>query len=56
MGNQLKNKIKQVSKVVESVLPEVEVDGVTNKKGNIRKTAHSYEKTFKGDFLDKFRT
>ncbi len=49
-GNQLKNKIKQVSKVVESVLPEVEVDGVTNKKGNIRKTAHSYEKTFKGDF------
>ena len=49
-GNQLSNKIKKVSRVVESVLPEVQVDGVTNKKGNIRKTAHSYAKTFKGDF------
>lgn len=48
--SQLKKKIKAISKVVEQVIPEIEVDGLTNKKGNIRKTVHQYDKIFEGDF------
>lgn len=47
---QMKKKIKALSKVLESVLPEIQVDGLTNKMGNIRKTVHEYPKLFKGDF------
>ena len=49
-GNQLKKKLKTISKCVENVVPETEIDGITNKKGMIRKTAHSYEKQFSGSF------
>jgi hypothetical protein len=49
-GAQLKKKLKTVSQSVVGVLPEVEVDGVTMKRGMIRKTAHSYPKLFDGRF------
>ena len=49
-GNQLKTKIKKISKCVSDVLPETEIEGITNKVGMIRKTAHSYQKTFAGHF------
>jgi len=49
-ANQLKSKLKKISKAVEKIIPEVEVKGITNKKGMIRKTAHRYEKNFSGDF------
>lgn len=49
-GNQLKHKIKKISEVVSAVLPEIEVPGITNKFGMIRKTAHSYQKSFNGQF------
>ena len=49
-GNQLKKKLKTISKCVENIIPEIEIDGITNKKGMIRKTAHSYEKQFSGKF------
>ncbi|MFA8344210.1 MAG: nucleotidyl transferase AbiEii/AbiGii toxin family protein, partial [Rhodothermaceae bacterium] len=49
-NNQLKRKIKKVSKVVNNVLPEQELEGVTHKKGMRRKTVHPYKKEFKGDF------
>jgi predicted nucleotidyltransferase component of viral defense system len=49
-GNQLKNKIKRISKCVEKILPEINIDGITNKFGMIRKTAHHYNKIFEGDF------
>lgn len=49
-GNQLKNKIKNISKCVSKLLPEVNIQGITNKKGKIRKTAHAYERVFKGNF------
>jgi hypothetical protein len=49
-ANQLKNKLKKVSKSVSTVLKEVEIDGITNKVGMIRKTAHNYPKTFTGYF------
>ncbi len=47
--NQLKRKIKTISKVVEGLLPEVPAD-ITQKMGMNRKTAHQYPKTFKGNF------
>lgn len=49
-GNQLKTKIKKISNCVSNVLPEIEIEGITNKLGMIRKTAHSYEKVFTGNF------
>ena len=48
--NQLKKKIRAISKVVEKVIPEIDIEGLTNKMGNIRKTVHQYDKLFKGDF------
>lgn len=49
-NNQLTNKIKKIGKIVSSNLPEIETDGITNKRGMNRKTAHSYNKVFEGDF------
>lgn len=48
--NVLKARIRSISKKVEEVLPEVNRDGITNKRGKIRKTAHDYDKIFKGDY------
>ena len=49
-SNQLKNKLKKITKVVGEVIPEIEINGITNKKGMIRKTAHNYPKIFEGLF------
>lgn len=49
-GNQLKTKIKKISKCVSDVLPEINIDGITNKVGMIRKTAHNYPRVFTGHF------
>jgi predicted nucleotidyltransferase component of viral defense system len=43
-SNQLKNKLRSVTAAVTELLPEIEVAGVTNKRGMIRKTAHVYKK------------
>jgi hypothetical protein len=48
--SKLKSKLKKVSNTIESILPEVEIKGVTQKKGMNRKTAHGYNKIFKGDY------
>lgn len=48
--SKLKSKIREVSKVIEPVLPEVEIPEITNKRGMNRKTAHSYNKTFTGNY------
>lgn len=48
--SRLKAKLKAVSGVLEDVLPETAIEGITNKKGMIRKTAHSYTREFKGDY------
>jgi len=48
--NKLKNKIRSVGKIVESIMPEVNIPGLTNKMGNIRKTVHQYKKIFRGNF------
>jgi predicted nucleotidyltransferase component of viral defense system len=50
-GNQLKNKLKAITDAVAEVMPEVEIEGVTNKKGMIRKTAHQYHtQNFSGSY------
>lgn len=49
-SNQLKNKLKKITKIVGNHLPEIEIEGITNKKGMIRKTAHNYPKIFEGLF------
>jgi len=48
--SKLKSKLKTVSTVVETVLPEVAIEGITHKMGMNRKTAHAYNKEFKGDY------
>jgi hypothetical protein len=48
--SKLKSKLKAVSTVVETVLPEVPIEGITHKMGMNRKTAHAYNKEFKGDY------
>lgn len=48
--SKLKSKLKKVSSAIEPVLPEVEIEGITQKMGMNRKTAHSYSKVFKGDY------
>ena len=48
--SKLKSKLKAISTFVETVLPEVDVEGITHKMGMNRKTAHSYKKEFKGDY------
>lgn len=48
-GNQLKNKLKKITKIVDKVMPEYESE-ISNKMGMIRKTTHLYPKSFAGDF------
>jgi hypothetical protein len=49
-ANQLKERLKRISNAVSEFLPELEATGITNKKGMIRKTAHSYSRVFSGEF------
>ena len=49
-NNQLKNKTKKISKILDPYFPEIEVEGITQKMGMNRKTAHSYSKEFSGDY------
>ena len=49
--NQLKRKIKAITALVSTVIPEIEVEGVTRKVGMLRKTAHAYQLSgFVGEF------
>lgn len=49
-GNKLKNKLRKITQVVSQKLEEVEVEGITNKLGMIRKVAYNYKKEFTGVF------
>lgn len=49
-NNKLTNKIKKISEVVNEVLPEVTIAGLTHKMGMNRKTAHSYAKEFQDHY------
>lgn len=49
-ANQLKNRLKKVSQIIEEYLPEVAVTNITQKMGINRKTAHAYSKEFQGNY------
>jgi hypothetical protein len=49
-NNKLTTKIKTISNIVDTALPEVDIEGLTQKMGMNRKTAHSYNKEFKGNY------
>ena len=49
-NNKMTSKIRAISEVVNGVLPEVEIEGLTQKMGMNRKTAHAYNKEFKGSY------
>jgi len=49
-NNLLTNKIKKISTIVSSVLPEVEILDLTQKKGMNRKTAHTFPQIFEGQY------
>ena len=48
--NKLKSKLKAVSTIMETVMPEVVIEGITHKMGMNRKTAHTYVKEFTGNY------
>lgn len=48
--SKLKTKLKAVSAVLQATLPEVAIEGITHKMGMNRKTAHSFNKTFEGNY------
>lgn len=48
--SKLKMKLKAISTLLEPVMPEKSVEGITHKMGMTRKTAHTYRKEFQGDF------
>lgn len=48
--SKLKSKLKAICTILETVLPEVTIEGITRKMGMNRKTAHSYSKEFKGNY------
>lgn len=49
--NQLKSKIKKLTDLVCTVMPEIELEGITRKMGMNRKTVHSYAKgAFSGNY------
>lgn len=49
-NTRLSHKIKTISEVVNGVLPEVNIDTLTQKKGMNRKTAHTYTRQFEGNY------
>jgi predicted nucleotidyltransferase component of viral defense system len=49
-ANQLKKKLKTISRLIVEELPEIEISGVTKKRGMNRKTAHTFSKVFNGDY------
>ncbi|WP_024336174.1 nucleotidyl transferase AbiEii/AbiGii toxin family protein [Desulfotignum balticum] len=49
--NQFSKRMKMVSKIVEKILPETHIEGYTNKRGNIRKTVHQYDKVFDSNLV-----
>lgn len=49
-NNKLTTKIRTISDVVSTALPEIQIEGLTHKMGMNRKTAHSFNKEFTGAY------
>ena len=50
-NNQLKKKLKQITSKIPMPLKEVDIRGVTSKKGMIRKIAYKYPRNLKVDYV-----
>lgn len=48
--SKLKLKLKEISNSIINDLPEIDIEGITRKMGMNRKTAHSYDKLFPGQY------
>jgi predicted nucleotidyltransferase component of viral defense system len=48
--NAMKKKLKRISELVATEFPEIEIEDITRKYGQNRKTAHHYVKSIPGDF------
>jgi len=48
--SRMKSKLKKASKAIERRMPQVVIEGLTNRKGMNRKTAHTYTKVFEEDY------
>ncbi len=48
--SKMKSKLKAISRLIETVLPEIHIPEITNKMGMNRKTAHTYSKRFQGNY------
>lgn len=48
--SRMERKVKLPSQVIGEILPEIQVEGLTYKKGMLRKTVHQYSKQFAGEF------
>jgi len=49
-NSELKSKLKKITNIVSDILPEIQIDEVTQKMGMNRKTAYIYPKEFKGEY------
>lgn len=49
-ATKIAKRIRVISKEAGNIIPEVEIKGLTSKHGNLRKTAHQYQKEFKERF------
>ena len=49
-NNRLTTKIRTISDILSTLLPEVNIEGLTHKMGMNRKTAHFYSKEFRGEY------
>lgn len=49
-SNQLNKRLKKISELISLYLTEVEISGISQKKGMRRKIAYEYPKSFTGDF------
>ncbi|WP_439234879.1 nucleotidyl transferase AbiEii/AbiGii toxin family protein [Lonepinella koalarum] len=48
--NQAKQKLKKIEQIISEKLPEMPIENLTHRTGKIRKTAHSYQHYFSGDY------
>lgn len=48
--SKMERKVKKPSKVIASIIPEITVEGLTHKRGMLRKTVHQYGNQFTGDY------
>lgn len=49
-NSKMKGKLRKISQIVDGIMPEEETKGLTNKWGKNRKTVHTYNQEFEGEY------